>query len=218
MQTVSDRGLMEIIGHEAIVLTPYYDSVGVLTIGVGHTKAAGGLDPASRWGKPLTVAEAIELFRTDIEKFSKGVRKAFKVSLEQHQFDAATSFHFNTGSVGDATWVTQFNAGYTDRAKASFMNWSKPPEIIPRREKERDLFFDAKYGNHGKAMLYPADAKGRVQWSKGTRVDLASHLSPLPTQPKPEKPAGGPSKSIWGILLDLFLKLVEAVGKRLGKK
>ncbi|WP_428141663.1 glycoside hydrolase family protein, partial [Bradyrhizobium sp.] len=36
---------MALISHEGIVLSRYKDSVGVWTIGVGHTKAAGNPDP-----------------------------------------------------------------------------------------------------------------------------------------------------------------------------
>lgn len=175
MMRVSDKGLMEIIGHEALVLSPYYDSVGVLTIGVGHTKAAGGLDPASRWGKPLSVAEAMELFRADIEKYAADVRKAFKRQLSQPQFDAATSFHFNTGAILKASWVKDFNAGRDADAKKHFMNWRKPPEIIGRRTKERDLFFAGAYGD-GMATIFPADAKGKVLWTQGKPIDLTKML------------------------------------------
>ena len=51
-------GAMEIIAHEAIVLTRYRDSKGIWTIGVGHTSSAGAPDPAAFKGR-MTVAEAI---------------------------------------------------------------------------------------------------------------------------------------------------------------
>ena len=37
----SDLGIIALLGHEGIVPGPYYDSVGVLTYGVGHTASAG---------------------------------------------------------------------------------------------------------------------------------------------------------------------------------
>ncbi len=45
MQT-SPKGVAEIAGHEGIVLSPYLDSVGTWTFGVGHTRAAGPPNPA----------------------------------------------------------------------------------------------------------------------------------------------------------------------------
>ncbi|TDR87059.1 lysozyme, partial [Enterovirga rhinocerotis] len=59
---VSARGLAEIVSHEGIVTRRYKDSVGVWTIGVGHTKAAGAPDPAT-FMEDLTVAESLALFR-----------------------------------------------------------------------------------------------------------------------------------------------------------
>ena len=42
----SDAGLFAIALHEGIVPGPYFDSVGVLTYGIGHTLGAGYPDPA----------------------------------------------------------------------------------------------------------------------------------------------------------------------------
>ena len=36
------KGILAILDEEAVVLSTYKDSKGVLTIGVGHTAAAGG--------------------------------------------------------------------------------------------------------------------------------------------------------------------------------
>ena len=43
----SDAGIIALISHEGIVPGPYKDSKGILTYGVGHTKAAGAPDPGS---------------------------------------------------------------------------------------------------------------------------------------------------------------------------
>ena len=45
--TVSTRGLVEIASHEGIVPMPYFDSVGVLTFGIGHTRSAGAITLAN---------------------------------------------------------------------------------------------------------------------------------------------------------------------------
>ena len=75
------------------------------------------------------------------------------------------------------------------------MWYNKPKEIIERRKKECALFFDGKYSNDGRVSVYPADAKGRVQWSKGKRVDVSKLLggsTPTPTQkPAPQAKSGG---------------------------
>jgi lysozyme len=197
MQKVSARGLAEIAAHEGIVTSPYLDSVGVWTVGVGHTAGAGAPDPAKN-RREFSVPEIMEIFEKDVGKFEARVRKAFTRQLTQAQFDAAVSFDFNTGGILKATWVKQFNAGQ-DAAQASFMNWSKPKEIIPRREKERDLFFDGKYSSNGMATLYPANAIGQVQWGQGKRVNVlilmqagGQRPTPVPNPTLPKAAIDGP--------------------------
>lgn len=168
---VSQKGLADIVAHEAIVTSKYKDSVGVWTIGIGHTASAGHPDPQAVQGH-LSIDDVMEIFISDIAKFERRVEDAFDVPLSQAQFDAAVSFDFNTGAIDRATWVEQVNHGDIVKARASFMNWRKPKEIIPRREKERDLFFDGIYASHGKVKIFPATAKGKIQWSKGQVIEL----------------------------------------------
>lgn len=202
MQTTSKRGLAEIAAHEGIVLSRYKDSVGVWTIGIGHTAYAGGLEPANFHGE-LTTASAMALFATDIQKYEARVRKAFGRELPQHQFDAAVSFDFNTGAIHKAKWVHLFNAGNGQAARSSFMNWRKPKEIIPRRQKERDLFFDGKYSGDGYANAYPATPNGRVLWGQGRRMKLEFAEVPDFSTQKPRS-------NIWARLFAFVLKLIGA--------
>jgi len=185
----SINGVYDIIAHEAIVLSPYYDSKGILTIGIGHTKAAGGIDPAAYWGKKITVGEALEIFRKDLVKFEDRVNNAFTVPLTQEQFDAAVSFDFNTGAIHKATWVKTFNAGKKAEAIKEIMNWSKPVDIIPRRTKEQELFAKGKYSNVGKATLYEADSTGKASRSNAKTIMLNEILN---TNVVPLKPVASP--------------------------
>ena len=171
---LSKKGAMEIVAHEAIVLTPYRDSVGVWTIGVGHTAAAGPPDPKTV--KSLTTRQCFELFRNDIRAVVKEVKAAIRVDVTQAEFDALVSFHFNTGGIGQAALTDSINGGDKTRAAEEFMNWSKPPEIIPRRKKEQKLFATGVYSGGGKATVYPADANGKVNFSKGKQIDLESEV------------------------------------------
>lgn len=167
----SQRGMAEIAAHEGIVLSKYKDSVGVWTIGIGHTKSAGAPDPVSIKGD-LSVQNVMEIFARDIEKFERRVLKAFTRRLSQSQFDAAVSFDFNTGGIHRATWVKLFNSGNDQSAKLAFMKWRKPREIIPRRQAECDLFFNGQYSGDGTANVYSATTKGKVLWSSGRKVRL----------------------------------------------
>ena len=136
---VSTAGMLAIVEHEAAVLTPYKDSMGVWTVGVGHTRSAGPPDPMSI-RDPLTLEAVLDLFVNDLAKYEARVNDAVKVPLHQHQFDALVSFDFNTGGIFRARLTQHLNAGDLDRAAAAFMGWRKPPEIIGRRTKEMELF------------------------------------------------------------------------------
>jgi lysozyme len=173
----STQGLMAIISHEGIVTSRYKDSVGVYTIGVGHTAAAGGINPATFSGT-ITVKQALDLLREDIVKYENGVNAAVKVPLKQHQFDALVSFHFNTGAIGKAQITKTLNAGNFALAGKQFMNWVKPPEIKPRRTAEMNLFLTGEYPP-AVATVYPASPSGSVLWSQGKRVNIADLLNAL---------------------------------------
>lgn len=183
---VSREGLIEIASHEGIVTSPYRDSVGVWTVGIGHTASAGNPHPKID-RRELTIAEVIEIFARDVAKFERRVNRAFKVKLKQSEFDAAVSFDFNTGGIFKASWVKDINAGNRAAAKKAFMRWRKPPEIIPRRQKECDLFFGGKYTSRGRATVYPASASGRVLWNKGKSVDVGRLMDDA-TAPRTEPP------------------------------
>lgn len=167
----SERGLAEIASHEGIVMSKYKDSVGVWTIGIGHTKNAGAPDP-EKLKDALSLDKIMRIFASDIKKFETRVLSAFTRTLTQTQFDAAVSFDFNTGGILRASWVKQFNKGEDQAARHSFMKWRKPREIIPRRQAECDLFFDGRYSGNGKVNVYRATSKGRVMWSSGKQVQL----------------------------------------------
>lgn len=176
---VSDKGIAELLSHEALVTAPYKDSVGVWTIGVGHTASAGKPNPQTmEKGVQVPVEDMIALFRADLAKFEDGVNKAVKVPLAQHEFDALVSFHFNTGAIGRASLVDKLNAGDRRGAAAGFMLWKKPAEIIKRRTAEMKLFRDGKYSNDGKCRIIPADKFGNVQWGSSKRVSVASLIAP----------------------------------------
>ena len=186
---MSTEGLIALIGHEGIVLSRYLDSVKVWTIGVGHTKAAGGLNPETFTGT-LTMKQALDLLREDIVKYEKGVSAAVKVPLTQYEFDALVSFHYNTGAISRATLTKTLNAGNKKLAAEQFMNWVKPQSIYGRRKAEMVLFSNGDYPPP-LATVYPATPAGAVLWSKGTRVNVEHLLNTTrPTIPpaEPVKP------------------------------
>lgn len=204
------EGLVSLVAHEGIVLSRYFDSVGVATIGVGHTKAAGGINPETFTGT-LTISQAFDMLKEDIVKYENGVNKAVTVPLKQHEFDALVSFHYNTGAIGRASFVKKLNAGDRAGAAKGMMDWRKPPEIIPRRTAERDLFLHGKYSGPY-ATVYPATPAGAVQWGKGKLVNVRELLErPIVDDPGPKPTTPKPSSNWLAVLL-------EAIAKAFGAK
>jgi lysozyme len=156
MMKTSNRGVLELCEHEGIVPAPYRDSVGVWTWGVGHTAAAGGPDP-EQMPRAFPVGEqaindeivrAIKQLAVDLVRYEDDVNQAIRVPLEQHEFDALVSFHYNTGGIHQAKLTDAINAGRSDAADR-FMGWLKPPEIRGRRTAEMRLFQTGDYDANG---------------------------------------------------------------------
>lgn len=208
----SDKGLAEIAGHEGIVLKRYRDSVGVWTVGIGHTVSAGDPDPLDGT-QALSVPEVMEIFRRDIAKFEVRVNKAVKVSLLQHEFDALVSFDFNTGGIYRAKLTQSLNSGNKIAAANGFMGWLKPPEIRRRRTAEMNLFKSGRYGD-GYASIYEASSSGKVLWNISERVDVlaqitaensASERGDIPLKRPPDPPPQ--SQKTWSTLAALIGRL-----------
>ncbi len=173
---MSSRGLAELAGHEGIVTSPYKDSVGIWTVGVGHTAAAGPPDPKALVSA-LSVEATLDLFRRDVARYEAEVDAAVTVALAQHEFDALVSFHYNTGAIRHAGLTRALNRGDRPRAADGFLAWRKPAEILPRRRLERKLFLEGVYGHGGFANVYTATRTGAVLWAKGRSVDVATLLA-----------------------------------------
>ena len=192
----SAKGLAEIAGHEGLCLSPYLDSVGVWTIGLGHTKAAGLPDPATLPKAPVeqAIKAVIDLFARDIAAVEERVTRAVKVPIAQHEFDALVSFDYNTGGVLRAQITARLNAGDRPGAIRGFDGWRKPPEIIPRRSREKELFANATYGNGGFATVFPVKSNNKPDYAKGRRVNILALLQ-SPTPPvQPPRPDWAPTQ------------------------
>lgn len=196
----SRAGLLAIASHEGVVLSRYKDSVDVWTIGIGHTKNAGGVDPA-RVTRELDLSEVLQIFREDIPKYERRVNRAVTVPLEQHEFDALVSFDFNTGGIHKASLTRYLNAGNRSAAAKAFMNWSKPKEIIPRRRSEKELFRTGDYPEVTHLTVYPVRKNNRPNFKRPRRVPVPDDFMAdeikaperLPDDPgpvTPDKPKG----------------------------
>ena len=170
----SDKGIAALVLHEGIVPAPYLDSKRIWTFGVGHTAAAGPPFPGSMpRGMPAdldaALAQVFSVFAADIAKYEDAVSTAIKVPVDQHEFDALVSFHYNTGAIARAALTSCLNRGDRKAAAAAFMGWSKPAEIIDRRRAEQKLFRDAIYPS-GTLTVWNVSETGKVVWRPAKTV------------------------------------------------
>lgn len=176
--SLTPKVALELIGHEAIVQEAYKDSVGVWTWGIGVTNASG--HSVDRYkDNPQPIERCLEVYLWLLrQKYIPSVVKAFDgFTLTEAQFAAALSFHYNTGAISKAGWVKKVKAGDTAGGAKAFMEWRKPPEIIERRQKECDLFFEGRWSQDGKAKLYEVRKPSySPNWKTVRRVDVSAAL------------------------------------------
>lgn len=142
---LSQAGVDVLAEREGCELTAYLDTVGVLTIGIGHTSAAG--PPAVTQGMVITEDQAHKIFRADNVRFRKEAAHLVKVPCFQHEWDALCSFLFNLGTTqfAGSTALERLNAKNYAGVPEAMLWWNKPPEIIPRRKGEAHQFATGEY-------------------------------------------------------------------------
>ena len=200
----SPAGIAFLVAHEGIVPGPYLDSVKVWSFGVGHTAAAGEPIPKSMpRGFPAPadlddrLREVFAVFASDLAKYEATVAAAVKVPVAQHEFDALVSFHFNTGGIARAALTGHLNRGDRAAAAAAFMGWSKPAEIIGRRQAEQRLFQTGDYGT-SKATVWGVTAAGAVIWNPARTLGQAEIIALMGAAPAPqiETPAAASARPV----------------------
>ena len=215
---ISAKGVLEVAEHEGIVLGPYMDSKGVWTYGVGHTAAAGGLNPVKmdrvdtrHWSDDRVRRElvtALQVFDDDLDKYEKRVSGAVKVPLLQQQFDALVSFDFNTGGIYRAKLTEALNRGDINGAAEGFMGWLRPKEIIKRRTAEMMLFRTGDYSANG-SLITVWDALPDGSTRRRGRMDSAELSSLMASGNTARRPAVMPASRIWSFLRGIFSSLAS---------
>ena len=105
---------------EGCKLTAYQDSVGVWTIGYGHTK--GVLE-----GMTITQEGAEQLLQTELEEYEGYIEKYVTVPLTQNQFDALVCWVYNLGPTNfkNSTLLKELNSGNYTAAGKEITRWNK---------------------------------------------------------------------------------------------
>jgi lysozyme len=118
---------------------------GTLTIGYGHTDAAG--PPHVYVGQEITREEANAILASDLTSVEIEVNHLVKVPLNQDQFDALSSFQLNTGWLGHpaCSLLRCLNAGDYHQAAQDFLLYDRAggrvlAGLVRRRQAEKALF------------------------------------------------------------------------------
>jgi len=181
-RNVNAEGLKIIKQWEGLKLTAYKDGGGVWTIGYGHTSAAGA--PIVKQGMKITNEEAERILRNDLDKFEADVVRLVKVPLNDNQFAALVSFHFNTGALGKSTLLKKLNKGDYKSVPSELMKWvndngKRVQGLVNRRSAEVGLWAKGSFVSSNTQHATPAKkevlTKENITW--GTTLISALGLS-----------------------------------------
>lgn len=139
---VSQRGIALVKEFEGLYLQAYRDPVGIWTIGYGHTQGVYA-------GMVITETKANEFLAQDLLSHASGIFRYVSVQLNQNQFDALASFHFNLGAdiLKGTTLLTYINsknwtAAANEMKRYVHAGGAVLPGLVRRRNAEAELFLD----------------------------------------------------------------------------
>lgn len=140
---MSAKGRELLKQREGERLKAYKDSVGVWTIGVGHTSAAGL--PKVYPGLTITAVQSDEILTRDLKKYEAIVNKAIQVPLTQNEFDALVSLCYNVPAALSAKSSVTLRINSGDKKAAAeaillYRNAGGKPILLKRRQAERLQF------------------------------------------------------------------------------
>lgn len=118
---LGSRGLGLIKSFESLRLEAYQDSVGVWTIGYGHT------GPEVGPGSKMTETEAEQQLRRDVAEREPAISALLRDGARPSEFDALLSFAFNLGVVRlkGSTLLMLHNQGDRLGAAKQFPLWDR---------------------------------------------------------------------------------------------
>ena len=137
---ISQDGLKLIKKFEGCELKSYQDSVGVWTIGYGHTK---GVEE----GQEISQDEAEEMLASELDEYEGYINDMVECDLEQHQFDALVAWVYNLGptNLRSSTMLKRLNANDLEDVPNQIKRWDKAggkvlAGLVRRREAEALMF------------------------------------------------------------------------------
>jgi len=195
----SPNGRAFIEAFEGKFLHTYDDGTGVLTIGYGHTSAAG--PPPVLRGQTITDMQCDAILANDLAAVEKNVDRYIKVPMTQPQFDALVSFDFNTGDLAKSSIDDKINSGNSSAAMATLLQYDhaggrQMDGLIRRRHAEVLMFNGNVSGALNLAGAHAATGK--------TMPQAPTRAPSSPTPSSVSHPAPG---SIGAFIASIFTRL-----------
>lgn len=129
----NEAGLKLIESFEGLRLNAYQDSIGVWTIGYGHTQGV-------RKGQTITPQQAQAFLKQDLA-LAEAVVNSHHLTLTDNQFAALVSFTFNLGAGNLARLLMKGLAAVPDRILLfDHAGGNRLPGLTRRRLAERTLY------------------------------------------------------------------------------
>ncbi len=137
---LSNKGHDLLKYFEGCELEAYQDSVGVWTIGYGHTKGV-------HEGMVITQEQAEQMLLDELKEYEGYVEDMVEVELTQEQFDALVVWVYNLGPTNfkNSTLLKRINEGNFEDVPYQMKRWNKAGGKVllgleRRREAEAKMF------------------------------------------------------------------------------
>lgn len=147
IRPINQAGLNLIELFEGCKLTPYQDSAGVPTIGIGTTIYCTTGQHVKMSDPEITKDQAYLFLQSDVRSACMAVSGSVKVAVNDNQFATLVSFVYNLGrgALSSSTLLKKLNSGDMQGAADEFLKWDHAGGVVVagltrRRQAERDLF------------------------------------------------------------------------------
>ena len=145
---VTSQGLDFLKTCEGFSGSLYDDSAGHCTIGYGHKvddSTCDDSDNTESFENGIDQGEATALLNSDLSKATSAIERQVTVPLTSNQFDALTSFVYNTGALSGTGLLTQLNSGNYDAVPPQMGRWTHAggavsQSLVRRRANEGQMF------------------------------------------------------------------------------
>jgi GH24 family phage-related lysozyme (muramidase) len=159
MRRTTWKGIAFIANREALVTTAYPDGFyddGTQKWSIGY----GSQTPTVHEGDTITVDEAIQRLKVDVEEREKDVARLVPATLPPHQFDALVSLYYQTGykrmkavakllSENDVIEAGRLmlSDDYITIKDNKTKKWRRSKGLFARRAREAALIASGEYGD-----------------------------------------------------------------------